>query len=421
MSLTGAAFFSHVFVTTAGVPYSGVRVFHYEPGTTTDRTVWTDEAATSAAAQPVVGDTKGRVVFYGKGNYRLLVKTSVADGDLTLYDWDPVKLEDQANCLRGELQATSYPAATSANRGTIFAKVDGSGNVTELAVNKDGTGWSAFQLQSDPLTGTQSWAKGADIASAATLTLGSDGNFFDVTGAVTITAISSKAAGTIIGLQFDGAPLLTHNATSLILAGGVNYQCRAGDILYFQSEGSGNWREIFQNRFRIATKGDLVVGGSNHLPQRKAVGSDNQILRSQSSQSDGLEWINPAATQAEQETGSSLVTYVTPGRQHYHPSAAKAWAVVDGGGTPSIAASYNVTSVTDGGVGTFTINLTTTFSNSSQHCPLAMVWSQGASPPQTIEQTSAGKSASACALIVYDNTNFTRDPNGFFYAAFGDQ
>lgn len=86
--------------------------------------------------------------------------------------------------------------------------------------------------------------KGADIASAAALTLGTDGNYFDVTGTTTITSISTRAAGALITLQFDGALTLTHNATTLILRRAANIATVAGDIFQFVSEGSGNWREV---------------------------------------------------------------------------------------------------------------------------------------------------------------------------------
>ena len=91
-------------------------------------------------------------------------------------------------------------------------------------------------------TATIEAGKGADIASATALTLGTDGNLFHVTGTTTITSISTKTAGTRITLVFDGALLLTHNATTLILPNAVDLTTVAGDVLEFRSEGSGNWR-----------------------------------------------------------------------------------------------------------------------------------------------------------------------------------
>lgn len=68
------------------------------------------------------------------------------------------------------------------------------------------------------------------------------------------------------------------------------------------------------------------------------------------------------AAQSDQETGSSTTLAVTPGRQHYHPSAAKAWVDFNGTGTVAIRVSSNVSSITDNGVGDYTVNFTTAFS-----------------------------------------------------------
>jgi len=73
---------------------------------------------------------------------------------------------------------------------------------------------------------------------------------------------------------------------------------------------------------------------------------------------------NLAATQAQQEAGTAITNFVTPGRQHFHPSAAKAWCTFDGStaGTNAPTAGYNVTSVTRNAAGNYTINFTTAFS-----------------------------------------------------------
>jgi len=109
----------------------------------------------------------------------------------------------------------------------------------------DGTNWivtGAFNASSGKMQ--HLWYKGSDIASGATLTIPSDGNYFDVTGTSgPVTALSSLQAGAIIRLQFDASVTLTHNATSLIL-GGVNITTAAGDVAEFVSEGSGNWRLV---------------------------------------------------------------------------------------------------------------------------------------------------------------------------------
>lgn len=85
-------------------------------------------------------------------------------------------------------------------------------------------------------------SKGADVASASNLTLGNDGNYFDITGTTAITSISTKAVGTVVRLHFDGALVLTHHATDLILPGSANITTAAGDEAEFVEYAIGDWR-----------------------------------------------------------------------------------------------------------------------------------------------------------------------------------
>jgi len=82
--------------------------------------------------------------------------------------------------------------------------------------------------------------KGADVASAATVTLGNDGKFFDITGTVNITSITAKKAGTEIFLQFDGVLTMT-DGSNLKLAG--NFVTAAGAVLHLICDGT-NWWEV---------------------------------------------------------------------------------------------------------------------------------------------------------------------------------
>jgi len=86
-------------------------------------------------------------------------------------------------------------------------------------------------------------SKGSDITSGAAIDPGAlVGLFHDVTGTTTCTSMGTVAAGIWKVLKFEGAQLLTHNATNLILPGGANIITANGDIGLFVSEGSGNWR-----------------------------------------------------------------------------------------------------------------------------------------------------------------------------------
>ncbi len=93
--------------------------------------------------------------------------------------------------------------------------------------------------------------KGADVASADAITLG-EGNYFDITGAVTINHLltTNWQAGSEITLQFDSTPTITNAAggatgdeADFALAGGTNWTTvTAGDTLTLVYDGTV-WRE----------------------------------------------------------------------------------------------------------------------------------------------------------------------------------
>lgn len=128
------------------------------------------------------------------------------------------------------------------------------------------------------------------------------------------------------------------------------------------------------------------------------------------------------ATQADQETGSSVVLAVTPGRQHFHPSACKFWANVTGAGSPALSASYNVTSVADTNTGRMTVTIATDFSSAA--------WSLGGTGIGSTTVTSAAMQwgvSKAAGSIEIDNSDLSatpvvEDPTvGYDIQGFGDQ
>jgi len=86
---------------------------------------------------------------------------------------------------------------------------------------------------------TFQFAKGADVASASSIALGTDGNFFDITGTTTIQTITAKQAGCIVALHFDGALTLTDDTGNLEL-NGANVTISAEDNVILVCDGT-NW------------------------------------------------------------------------------------------------------------------------------------------------------------------------------------
>jgi hypothetical protein len=119
------------------------------------------------------------------------------------------------------------------------------------------------------------------------------------------------------------------------------------------------------------------------------------------------------ATQAQMEAGTSTTTIVTPGRAHFNPGSAKAWARFDGGATSvTAAASYNVASIADLGTGVYRITYTTAFSSDTAY---AVVGTSNNSQ-LALRSVSAGSVSIVCSAS--DGT--LQDGDIVCVVAFGD-
>jgi len=128
------------------------------------------------------------------------------------------------------------------------------------------------------------------------------------------------------------------------------------------------------------------------------------------------------AVQSEMEAASDVLRAVVPGRLQYHPGVCKAWVKYStSGGTVSRDASYNVSSITDNGVGDFTHNFTAAFS-STQYLALG---NHDATLGATINGARAlniHTLSTGSARVLHDNTGgAAEDPAYAIFMFFGDQ
>lgn len=127
-----------------------------------------------------------------------------------------------------------------------------------------------------------------------------------------------------------------------------------------------------------------------------------------------------AASQADQETGSSTTVYVTPGRQQFHPSAAKAWVQYDS--TGGRAASYNCSSVTDNAAGNLSPNWTVAMSGASYVVVATALNSQAGTAVTTYVAQVISQSTSNVNICTVQLSGFAQiDAVLVNVAAFGDQ
>lgn len=232
-----------------------------------------------------------------------------------------------------------------------------------------------------------------DVASASTTDLGAAVSVnVRITGTTTINGFGTANAGIYRRGRFADALQLTHNATSLILPGGANITTAANDRFTALSLGSGNWLVTSY----VKADGQPIVGASLS-----------------------------AASQAQQESASSTSVYVSPGRQQFHPSAAKAWVRFNSAGT--IAASYNVTSITDHNPGDWTVNIDVDFSSANyvgvvmagqeNSVRMLSVSCSGSPAAGTFRIKSARYDTAGGDYILADPV----DPNAMFAVFYGDQ
>jgi len=167
------------------------------------------------------------------------------------------------------------------------------------------------------------------------------------------------------------------------------------------------------------TAGGVVYGdGANYAST--AAGTTGQVLTSAGSSAPtwGAAPSPTAASQTEMEAATSNTVFVTPLNTKWHPGIAKVWLKAAANGT-AINASYNVTSITDDGVGSITVTIATDFSSADY-----TITTFGAGANSNLAQLNyvtsqaAGSFSADCI-----NPNFTnRDPQtAWFFACFGDQ
>lgn len=132
----------------------------------------------------------------------------------------------------------------------------------------------------------------------------------------------------------------------------------SGNIATFNGTGGNTLQD---GSAALSTDGTLASNSDAKIPTEKAV---KTYVASN---------IFSAATQADQQTATSTTLVVTPGRQQFHPSNIKMWCEYNTVTSTTIRSSYNVSSLTDNGVGLTTVNFTNAFSSGNYGFTLGII------------------------------------------------
>lgn len=198
----------------------------------------------------------------GTANAITLATTVPSVAGYALTQGNLVSFQASATNTGATTLAVGSTAATNVYKQTssgLVALIGGEITIGQTAlVYYDGT---QYELITNDSNG---FGTATTIASAATTDLGTVGSHTAVvSGSVTITSFGSTAQFNfpIYHIIFTGAPLLTYNATSFILPGGVNVQAVAGDTAIALYLGSGNW-QVVQYTSLAATPKPTALSGA---------------------------------------------------------------------------------------------------------------------------------------------------------------
>lgn len=303
------------FDTTTGQPLVGGKLYTYEPGpgSTTPKATYSTiadaAASTNPNTNPVILDARGEANVVLSGSTKFVLNRS---DDTNIWTVDAVGSTGNSifdpngneiviyNYVAAAVNEVTISNAATTDSPSILA-TGGDTNINFI-VNPKGTG------------GIDIGTKVIDTNENEILTLtatASAVNYLDIANSITATnvIITSKGDDADVGLT------ITPKGAGKIKLGLLNLPPADGTIGQFvKTDGAGQ-----------------------------------------------LGFLGGIAVQADQETGTSIVLFVTPGTQHYHQSSSKGWAKF--GVVGNILASYNVTSVTDASTGIAIVNWTNNFSS----------------------------------------------------------
>ncbi len=451
---------------------AGYQLFQYVAGTTTKANTYTDAAKGTPNSNPMTLNADGRLDqdVYIDQSMKFVLATVAAGDPPTGSEWtvdNALSLEQlwttvtktsnyqtvesdrdkliRADATSGAITITLLPAA-SAGDGFMIAvkKTDSSGNAVVIEGNSSETidGQLTLSLSNQNevamlISNGTLWNVVNSAAAQSTTFTSDNASNSSITNVVTVqhTTSGAPAAGIGTGILFNSESgdenpsnfgtlafaadditagsedtylLVQTRAAGASLANAYKFKRTGAEACIFTQANSAERTYSLPNADLAFTySGGKAIFAGTLTGTRTYTLPDNDFT-----------FIQPGA-QSDQETGTSTTVAVTPGIQHFHPSAAKVWAYISvSGGTPSLDASYNVTSITDTSAGNVTVTIGNDFS-SANYCAVAQaVTAGGAAHSASVKTGQAAGSFVVRTLLTSSGAD--TDNINLAVVAFGD-
>jgi hypothetical protein len=427
-----------------GAVVSGAVLEFYDAGTSTPRTVYSDYALSVSLGTSVTCDSGGYPtsdgnakvsVYTGTGRYKIIAKTS-SGTTLWTIDQIPGALDTSSFLTSGDIVpspqieniSTSQPLTVD-HQGQYF-NVNCSGGDVPITLDNAidlGDGWFVTIRH--------------DGSANQVSIVGTSSELFKIGSHAGVTAFSLTQRGQAVRITCDGAGFKVEESSSALFntTGVILIADRlatppgspeAGARYIVTSSPTGDWSGYSQHDIAEA---DGQGGWFKITPPTDSGWLAYVQDEDETYQFIGSAWVQLLTRPADQsamEAGTSLLKVVSPGVQHFHPSAAKFWAKVTvSGGTPTLQSSYNVSSITDLSTGILGVTIADDFSGVHWCCGVTTERESIGTSDQDTRYCNIRAGQQAAGTIHLDsfagnfgsNTISLTDPAAWHVWGFGDQ
>lgn len=252
----------------------------------------------------------------------------------------------------GLASGTLTIAGSVAGASTILAPSSGGGTATLFAGTDTFAGLATVQS----LTHT-TFAASTDVLGGVTMTVGSDAEgdiYYRHSGILTRLPIGSSAALLTVS---GGIPAW------VAAPGGGNVSNTGTPVINQIAQWTNATTVQGVNLASLLTPGTgiSITGTTTPTINNTGVTSVSGAGMASGTVTTTGNLTVTAAVEADQKTATSTTLGVTPSAQQYHPSAVQAHGYFNGSTGAAVGTAYNITSLTVGGSGAYTVNFGTNF------------------------------------------------------------